>query len=159
MSYKGTVKALDNEKGKVTLSGANGRDFYFYIGKGVDRGIFKPGANVEYESYKPEGKSYSVIKTAKIVGVGGKSGNGNGNHETGIDGITEPGLRFISNIVGQAITAGKVITPNDIRIWTLASREALLSLSQKPQPRDDEPDPSELEPDPYHDQPNYEQNY
>jgi len=40
------------------------------------------------------------------------------------DGISEPMLRFISNVVGTAITSGAINSPTDIKIWALAARDA-----------------------------------
>lgn len=37
-------------------------------------------------------------------------------------------LRFISNIVGSAITANRLESPLDVKVWTLAAEQALLSL-------------------------------
>ena len=40
-------------------------------------------------------------------------------------GVTEPELRFISNVVGQAIAAKTIIDPFDIAVWVKAAAAAV----------------------------------
>ena len=42
--------------------------------------------------------------------------------------ISEPELRFISNVVGQAILAKTCVDPDDVTIWAQAAKRALKSL-------------------------------
>jgi hypothetical protein len=63
----------------------------------------------------------------------------------------DSGMRFISNVVGSALAAGKLESPTDVRVWTLAARQGLLALREaddldREPGSDDEPDDSaELE--------------
>jgi hypothetical protein len=65
-------------------------------------------------------------------------------------GWDDSALRFISNVVGSAITGGKCESPTDVRVWTLAAQEALQALTEREPGSDDEPefdDSAELERD------------
>ena len=48
------------------------------------------------------------------------------NRPTGaLERLTEPELRFVSNCVGQAITAKSIISPDEIGVWTKAAAAAV----------------------------------
>lgn len=45
-------------------------------------------------------------------------------------GLSEAELRFVSNVVGQAILAKTIDAASDIKLWALAARDALRSLGE-----------------------------
>lgn len=74
-------------------------------------------------------------KGGRIEALGnGVGGNGHSGVSPGGDGIPEPALRFVSNVVGSAITAGTIKDPLQIASWADAAYMTFRYLAEGKRP-------------------------
>ena len=124
-------KITDIEGNKFVL---NGKDFY-YTKKGLVMTGANIGVDVTFNFEIPPGKRYKVIESwgvatpeqVKSSPPATTSSSSWKQPDTGIEGLTEPQLRFISNVVGQAIMSNQCKC-SEVHLWTKSAYDALHSL-------------------------------
>ena len=87
------------------------------VGRFVKGGAY----NVTLEQANWDGKDVQIIRGVEVIAPAPKAG---GNPS----GLTEGELRFISNVVGQALVAKAIIDPMQISVWAKAARATLKEL-------------------------------
>jgi hypothetical protein len=129
---QGTVTKFSTTKnGKATIY--IDEKMYFVGRCNVDGLQVGDRISFEGKTFGSEGQFWGLDKWGKLP-------NGNGNvplarvesrpvHTTPTGSLDEPTLRFISNCVGSAITAGTIKDPEQIEKWVSAARNALRGQS------------------------------
>ena len=87
-------------------------------------GRFMKGSayNVTLEQATWDGKDVQIIRGVEAVAA--ETPKPNGRHT----GLTEAELRFVSNVVGQALVAKAITTPIEISVWAKAATATLKEL-------------------------------
>lgn len=143
-----TVKSLGQSSvGGVSIQfTTDGGDFWAYPDKGVNTMSITTGQVLQIEWFKKPSKdgtkNYTILKSFKPVAPSGGASFTTQTapvspapvytkpaQQTGLNGVSEPGLRFISNVVGLAVQAGTIKDSAALKVWTLAAKEALISLN------------------------------
>lgn len=120
----GTVNELgrsQNGKPKAKIDGK-----WYFLGRCNPDGL-NVGMKVEYEGDSfttPSGKQLLGLKSWKAA----PQSNGSGNASAVSD---DAEMRFISNCVGSAITAGTIKDPIELTKWAVAAKGALQALKGK----------------------------
>lgn len=132
MSMTGTVtKFATTKNGKPTIY--IDQKMYF-VGRCDVSGV-SVGDHLSFEAhaFSDDGKLWGLDKWAKVPNGNGVSGPNLGQpiqpYERAAPALDEPTLRFISNCVGSAITAGTIKEPEAIEKWVSAARNALKAQS------------------------------
>lgn len=75
-----------------------------------------------------DGKAVQIVQSASPLTPANQpaGGGGNGGDHSG---LTEAEMRFISNVVGQAILAKTINDPMTISVWAKAARNTLKELA------------------------------
>ncbi len=135
----GTVQEMNPSKsGRSQRLKINGKWLIANFKVNLD-GVSK-GTYVEYEEGSFAGDDGKPVATiARIRPAQEQPHNGGAQSVPVSAGVDEASLRFISNVVGSAITAKTIESPTDIKAWTLAAQEALKALSE-PKPEFDDSD-------------------
>lgn len=119
-------------------------DGTWYVASRMNLDGIEPGARVEYEPGSfptQDGKQIKCINRIRIVAPAGSGpANGNGKANPAVSDDAE--MRFISNVVGQAIAAKTLVEPTDIPKWVAAAKGAIRpqkgSHSEESPPFDDD---------------------
>lgn len=125
----GTVQEVTKSKsGRAWRVNVEGKWYGAFLDSGVDGAV---GKRIDF-TYKSDPKFGDQITKWGYAG-------GNGNGATAPVGapqapasngpLTEPELRFCSNVVGQAILAKTLTDPEMIGLWAKAARQALKELA------------------------------
>ena len=87
------------------------------------------GATVEIREGSfnfPDGKPAKTIEAWRPVGNGAPTSAPSAPPAPNADYIDEASLRFISNVVGSAITAGAIKSPGQVLSWFQSAKAALI---------------------------------
>lgn len=125
----------------------NGR--WLVAGNRVNLDGVQKGSSVEYEEGSFAGQDGKPIPCINRIRPAPQA-NGHGAAPSTVPkscGLDEASLRFISNVVGSALAAGKIETPIQVAAWVRAARKALAQLS-KPEPEFDDELPEDFYTDP-----------
>lgn len=111
-------------KKQGTIKDAAGKMWGFF----PDKVSFSPGLSydIEYTEREFNGKTFSTI-TKATAKANGANGNGHSDAMWQVP-------NFVSNVVGQAITAGLIKDPHDVKLWAAAAFQAggeILGLKAK----------------------------
>lgn len=87
----------------------------------------QPGMKVEYETHLGGDKG-TLVLLDRIRPAPQAPSNGAGPVFPIPPAYDEAELRFISNVVGSALTAGKLSAPHEVTVWALAAQRALGAL-------------------------------
>jgi hypothetical protein len=119
-----TVKFVNPAKEGKKFSNIKGQDDVAYFFK---KGAFEFNKGSSYDlDLKDEKWGDSHVKVIQGVKTAAAPAAPNGGEHTG---LTEAELRFVSNIVGSAIEAGKCSEPDEVSLWAKAARATLKELA------------------------------
>lgn len=135
----GTVQEMNPSKsGKSQRLKINGKWLIANFKVNLDGVV--PGASVEYEEGSFVGNDGTPVATVAKIRPAQQSAyppNQNGGGQNAANSpvtipksapVDEASLRFISNVVGSALTAGIIKAPTEVGSWAIAALRALKSL-------------------------------
>lgn len=111
-------------------------DKWYFLDKSLDN---PPKGRVEIKegSFQMGEKTFATIEAWRPAGGNGESQqHAQAPAAPPADYVDEPSMRFISNCVGSAITAGVIKEPGQLLAWYLSAKAAL-SEKRAPIPFDD----------------------
>lgn len=123
---------------KIKLDGK-----WYPVGRNNVDGI-QPGSQVEveYGSFPDSrtGEPVACINKIRPAPSAPKT-NGHAAPPAGaceVSPLDDSGMRFVSNIVGSAITSGKIVKPFEVTTWTIAAYRAFKALGTREPGLDDD---------------------
>lgn len=119
-----TAKFVNPPKEGKKYGNIKGQDDTAYWFK-RDAFSFEKGKTYDL-SLKTEKWGENSVQVITAVAPVGATAPGNGGEH---DGLTEPELRFISNVVGTAIESKTITSPEEISLWAKAARATLRELA------------------------------
>jgi len=125
----GAITAVNRSKsGKALRITLNGKVYNAFLDSGLDGAVGKViDAQITPDKGYGEGIgqwAYSKDAPERAAEVAQKAANRPLEASTG-GRLTEPELRFVSNVVGQAIASKTITDPFDIAVWTKAAAAAV----------------------------------
>lgn len=118
---KGRIDEIGASTGGKLKAKIGGKWYFMPAGAVVEKGWeieFDPG------TFDFNGKTFDKINSwGRLPQTESQSGHDHAQNE-----LSEPDLRFISNCVGSAITAGTIKEPSQISAWAKAAHEALQAV-------------------------------
>ena len=112
MSYQGKVVVSEPYKNSYKVTFETSKGEWTMYNKQIGPSV-KVGDEVEFEAHK-EGKFWS-LDSVKVLSKTGSPSNAS----------DDTIMRFVSNVVGNAIQSGAITNPQDIKAWVNAAKTAL----------------------------------
>lgn len=121
-SDKGTWMDVQGMDGKISM----------LVPKEMNISALQEGSKADFvfeNKTSAAGKRYSMLRSFAFEG-----GAPQGAASTPVtkNGLSEPELRFISNVVGNAVTQKFIMSPTDIKFWVGEALDALANPKRLP---------------------------
>lgn len=129
----GTVSEMGESKSHKPKFKIDGR--WYSAGKCPVNGL-GVGLKIEFEpsEYQYDGKTYYGLESWRPVPQGPSPGDDARTAPrapvAALEGLSEAELRFISNVVGSAITSGACKAPSDIGQWFRSAKAAVKAFDE-----------------------------